>query len=97
MKDFSEADLAKVENAGRVGFSYKELAIMLDVEEADMRDEFEEAHGNVYQAWMKGRLQTELDLRQSLLKEAKAGSVPCMNKISQILSATDEEHNKLYY
>lgn len=97
MRQLTEAELANIENCGKVGFSYKELAIILSVPEMDVREEFEKQQGDLYMAWMKGRLQTELDLRNAILKEAKDGSSPMLTQINTILQRTDEEHNKLIY
>lgn len=97
MRQLTEAELANIENCGKVGFSYKELAIILSVPEMDIREEFEKQRGDLYMAWMKGRLQTELDLRNAILKEAKDGSSPMLTQINTILQRTDEEHNKLIY
>lgn len=96
-REFTEAEIAIIENCGKVGFSYKELSIILSLPEMELREEFERKEGTVYLAWMKGRLQTELELRQSILKEAKDGSSPMLNQILAILQRTDEEHDKLMY
>ena len=97
MKELTEAELANVENCGKVGFSYRELAAILEVSELDISEQFVNHEGQVYAAWMKGRMQTELDLRNAILREAKAGSAPMLNQISNILNRTDEEHSKLVY
>ena len=89
--------MANIENCGKVGFSYKELAIILSVPEMEVREQFEQKEGSVYMAWMKGRLQTELDLRTAILREAKDGSSPMLNQMNAILNRTDEEHDKLQY
>lgn len=97
MRDLTEAELANIENCGKVGFSYRELALVLSIPEMDVREQFEAKDGNVYLAWMKGRLQTELDLRNAILREAKNGSSPMLAQINNILVRTDEEHDKLQY
>ena len=97
MREVTEAELANIENCGKVGFNYKELAIILSVPEMDVREEFERHDGKVYMAWMKGRLQTELDLRNAILREAMDGSSPMLNQMNAILNRTDEEHDKLQY
>lgn len=97
MRELTEAEVANIENCGKVGFSYKELAIILSVPEMDVREQFEQKEGSVYMAWMKGRLQTELDLRNAILREAKDGSSPMLNQMKTILQKTDEEHDKLLY
>ena len=97
MRELTEAEMANIENCGKVGFSYKELAIILSVPEMEVREQFEQKEGSVYMAWMKGRLQTELDLRNAILREAKNGSSPMLNQMNAILNRTDEEHDKLQY
>lgn len=97
MKELTEADLANIEKMGSVGFSYKDVALALSEPEMDIREQFELKEGSVYAAWMKGRLQTELNLRQAILREAQNGSSPMLSKMQAILSDTDEEHEKLIY
>lgn len=97
MRELTEAEVANIENCGKVGFSYKELAVILSVPEMDVQEQFEKKEGSVYMAWMKGRLQTELDLRNAILREAKDGSSPMLNQMKNILQQTDEEHDKLLY
>ncbi len=97
MKELTEADMANIEKMGGVGFSYKEVALALSIPESEVREEFENHEGRIYQAWMKGRLQTELDLRLTILREAKNGSSPMLGKLQNILQTTDEEHEKLIY
>lgn len=97
MRELTEAEVANIEKCGKVGLSYKELAVILSVPEMDVREQFEQKEGSVYMAWMKGRLQTELDLRNAILREAKDGSSPMLNQMKTILQQTDEEHDKLLY
>lgn len=97
MRELTEAEMANIEKMGSVGFSYKELAVALSVSELELREEFEKKEGKIYLAWMKGRLQTELELRMAILRDAKDGSTPMLSKIQNILQTTDEEHEKLLY
>lgn len=97
MRALTEGELANIENMGSVGFSYKEVALVLSVPEIEVREQFENKKGVIFQAWMKGRLQTELNLRLTMLREAQNGSSPMISKMQSILETTDEEHDKLIY
>ena len=97
VREYSPEELATIEKCGSVGFSYKELALILAVPELEIQEEFEKKAGKLYQAWMKGRMQTELSLRLEILKDALGGSSQMINQMTDILHRTDEEINKLLY
>ena len=93
--ELKEEDIAKIENCGLVGFSYKEVAAVLGVNPEDIKAEFADEKGPIFSAWYKGRLQTELDLRNSMLRAAKDGAAPMVEKVLHFLKKTDDEHRDL--
>jgi hypothetical protein len=69
-------DLALIEELASYFFTPREIAIMVEInpDEAVIKAE---AEGNkFYDAFQKGRLQSEMDLRKSIIKLAKSGSSP---------------------
>lgn len=95
--ELNEELKAKVEACGKVGFDYIQVAAVLDAPLDDVCKEFTEKKGEIYSAWLRGRLQTELDLRNSMLRDATGGSGPILEKFINILKKTDEKHTNLIY
>lgn len=97
IREITDAELANIESCGRVGFDYKQIAAMLEVPIDDVAIEFQSEQGQVYNAWHKGRMQAELDLRNSMMKEAIGGNTAMVQKMLDIFHNTDEQHRKLIY
>ena len=97
MRELTEKEIAEIEQCGRVGFSCKELAAILSVPLEEVEEEFRTERGKVYEVWMKGRLQVELELRQKMLSEALCGSSSMMEKMLKIYRETEESIEQLTY
>lgn len=97
MRELTEKEIADIEQCGRVGFSCKELAAVLSVPTAEIEEQFRAESGPVYEPWLKGRMQVEIELRNAMLREALGGSSPMMEKMLSIFRQTNESINKLTY
>ncbi len=97
MRELTQEDLSNVEQMGRYGFSYKDVAKILEIPEPEVAKEFENEKGKIYSAWAKGRLQVELDLRKQILADALAGDKEMVNNFRAYLYKSDEENSKLIY
>lgn len=97
MRDLEEKELANIEQCGRVGFSYEELAAVLAVPVEEVEEQFRDKCGKVYEAWLKGRMQVEIELRQAMLRDALNGSSPMLEKMLSIYRKTEETNRKLIY
>ena len=97
MRELTEKEIANLEQCGRVGFGCKDLAAILSVPLDEVEEEFRNEKGKVYEIWLKGRMQVELELRQSMLKEALGGSSPMMEKMLKIYHETEESIQQLTY
>lgn len=76
--ELNEEQIKSIEEMAAALMSPREIAILLDVE-ADQRDLFADMCINhqrspAYQAYQKGKLQTKLEIRKTVVKLAKAGS-----------------------
>lgn len=84
-----------MEQCGRLGFNYKELAAVLSVPVEDVQQQFEAEKGSVYEPWLKGRLQVEIEVRSAMLRDALNGSAPMMEKMLRFFQQTEEMHRQL--
>ena len=96
-RQLTKEQIELIENCGRVGFSCKELAAILSVPVEEVENQFRIEHGSIYEPWLKGRMQVEVELRQSILRDAINGSTQMMDKMLSIFSQTDESIKKLTY
>lgn len=97
MRELTDKEITDIEQCGRVGFSCKELAAVLSVPVEEVEHQFRAESGSVYEPWLKGRMQVEIELRNAMLREALNGSSPMMEKMQEIYRRTDESINKLIY
>lgn len=96
MRDLSEKDLEDIEQCGRVAFTYKEVAYHLQIPVAEVKEQFVKQSGVVFEHWMLGRLQVELEIRQVVVEGAKNGSTPMLEKLLDFFKRTEREHNELF-
>ena len=80
MQQYSTELLKQISELSALFFTPREVAIMLELNVDDFIFECEFAPDrNGYKAFHSGRLQSEVDLRKSIIKLAKSGSSPAQN------------------
>ena len=77
--------LAEVENLASFFFSPDEIAIVVDLDMADLEDELLDDTSEVYRAYKRGLLKSKLELRKSILTLAKQGSGPAQTLALRVL------------
>lgn len=73
--EWTNEQLQQLEQFAAQLFTVEELAIIIGVEPVKLQVDFNQK-GKAWQVIMKGRLQTESDIRASVLQLAKSGSAP---------------------
>lgn len=68
------------------------MAIIFDLEQSEVRAQFMEERGQVYEVWLRGRLQKELEVRQAVLQSALNGSSPSQLQLMNFYNEADAEH-----
>lgn len=68
------------------------MAIIFDLELSEVRAQFMEERGQVYEVWLRGRLQKELEVRQAVLQSALNGSSPSQLQLMNFYNEADAEH-----
>lgn len=96
MKELTEKDLEDIEQCGRVAFTYKEVAYHLQIPISEVKEQFVKQTGLVFEHWMRGWLQVELEIRQVVVEGAKNGSTPMLEKLLDFFKRTEREHNELF-
>lgn len=93
--DLKESDFNEILICGRVGLTYKEVAYNCSLRIADVRAEFMNEEGPVFEAWERGRLQAELEIRQQVLQSAKNGSTPAIEQMLAFFKRADNIHREM--
>lgn len=83
--DLEIEDLNLIEELASYFFTPKEIAVMLDVEEESFLFSIEFHGSKISTAFLKGRLQSEMELRKSIIKLAKSGSSPAQTMSLELL------------
>lgn len=79
----------QIKQCGAVGFTPDQVAIVFGFEPWQVHQQFDEKKGCIYQAYMQGRLQSELNIRQAVLKSAYNGSTPAQQQIEEYYRVAD--------
>lgn len=84
--DTNPEELAEVERLSALFFTPREISLMLELDIRQINDQLDQKEGNFYCAFLKGRLQNEVDLRKAILQLAKAGSSPAQTMAMDLLN-----------
>lgn len=95
MRELTPEELREVDLCGRVGFSYIEVAYDLRLPIKEVREQFAKISGDLFDNWMHGRMQAELEIRQKVLEGAKNGSTPMLEKMLVFFKRADDENRDL--
>ena len=68
--------LEQLEEFSSLMFTVAEIAIILEVNPAELKDVIEDPDTDFFKAFQKGRLQREAEVRTSIFNLAKNGSSP---------------------
>lgn len=87
----SEADLLLIEELAGYFFTPRKIALMVEMD-AEQAVYLMGTEGNqVYNAFQKGRLQNEVNLRRSIIQLAKAGSSPAQTMAMDMFNKSKAE------
>ena len=88
LNDITNEDLKEIENLAALFFTPREIATMLELNIPQFIDEctFLESDVPGARAFHKGRLQSEIDLRKSIIKLSKSGSSPAQTMALDLLT-----------
>ena len=93
MRDLTDEEKQSIKDFGSVGFTYQEVSINLGIPCNELFDQWENQKGEVYELYMQGRLQSEFNIRKSILDSAINGSSPSMVKMMDFYKQADDFQN----
>lgn len=85
LTDISKEDIEQIEALAALFFTPREIALMLEIKVQDFFDELLDEESSIFRAFNVGRLQSEADLRKSIVKLAKSGSSPAQTMSLDLL------------
>lgn len=86
LNDITPEELIEIENLSALFFTQREISTMLELDIKEIYEQFDQGAGNFYNAFQKGRLQNEVDLRKAIIQLAKAGSSPAQTMAMDLLN-----------
>lgn len=95
IEDLTEKDYEEIVICGRVGLTYKEVAYNCGLKISDVAKQFLAEDGRIFESWIQGRLQSELEIRQQVLESAKNGSTPAIETMIEFFKRADLAHREL--
>lgn len=86
LADITDEELGEVKNLAELFFTPAEIALMLELNDTEVTESARDEESKFYRAFQSGRLQSELELRKSILKLAKSGSSPAQTMAIDMLN-----------
>lgn len=86
MANYSIDQLKAITELASLFFTPKEIAVMQEWPVQEFEYDCKEESSPAYNAYYSGRLQTEVDLRKSIIKLAKSGSSPAQTMAMDMLN-----------
>lgn len=80
----NDDQLQEVKTLAALFYTPAEIALMIDVVETDFEFDIINKTGPVYRSYQSGRLQSEMELRHSIIRLAKQGSSPAQTAALKI-------------
>lgn len=81
---------------GYLGFSVRELAVMLERDEAEVFAEFRERRGEAYRQYMQGRITGRAQVRQTVMDAALNSSSPMLQRMAEHYMRSENENNTIW-
>jgi hypothetical protein len=88
LNDITEQMLDEIKEYASYFFTPKEIALMVEIEEAFFIECMGDQNNAIYRKFQTGRLTSEMELRKCILKLAKSGSSPAQTMSMDILNAS---------
>lgn len=84
-QEYNEDHYGAIEEMAANGFSMEEIAEVIASDDQLFLPVMQNKHSSFYQAYRKGFLKSQLELRQRIFKDAKNGSSPAQMLAKKIL------------
>lgn len=96
MQNLTEQQKNDINQLGKLGFSFKEVAQNFGFDIAEVAKQFREEKGEVYESWIKGYITAQAAIRQTVLDAALNSSQPAISQMLKYFSLTDQNNLEAY-
>lgn len=86
MASYSNDQLAKIRECAKLFFSPREIAIIMEFPVSVFLEDCHEEEHTAYKAFYAGRLESEMELRRSIIKLSQSGSSPAQTMAMDLLN-----------
>lgn len=81
---------------GKLGFSVSDLAVRLEMDEAELYAAFRERKGEIYRQYMQGRLAGREAVRKTVMESALKSSSPMLLKMTEYYQRSEKENMNIW-
>ncbi|NCU32270.1 MAG: hypothetical protein EOM23_04910 [Candidatus Moranbacteria bacterium] len=75
-------------------FTAKEIAFIMQLNEAEFLTEIENSETETYKSFYRGKLLAEAEVRKSIFTMAKQGSTPAQKEFLNLIKSTSKQKNE---
>ena len=90
MTSLTEKQKDELQTLGRLGFSYKDVALNFGLDTAEVARQFQQEKGEIYECWFKGYLSAQAEIRQTVLDAALNSSQPAILQMLRYYALTEQ-------
>ena len=82
--NYTQEELQTIEDMAALFYSYKDIAIVLEVDVEEFKALMRLEEGNAYSRYQKGWITSDMSIRKSLLESAINGSSPAQMMLMEL-------------
>lgn len=92
MNSLTQQQKDELVRLGRLGFSYRDVALNFGFDVAEVARQFQQEKGEVYECWFQGYLSAQAEIRQTVLDAALNSSQPAILQMLKYYALTEQEN-----
>lgn len=96
MTSLTEKQNDELFTLGRLGFSFKEVALNFGLDVDEVARQFQQESGEIYEQWYRGYLSAQAEIRQTVLDAALNSSQPAILQMLKYYSLTEQNNLEAY-
>ena len=90
MNSLTQQQKDELVRLGRLGFSYRDVALNFGFDVAEVALQFQREKGEVYECWFQGYLSAQAEIRQTVLDAALNSSQPAILQMLKYYALTEQ-------
>ncbi|KKU30817.1 MAG: hypothetical protein UX45_C0034G0010 [Candidatus Uhrbacteria bacterium GW2011_GWF2_46_218] len=84
--NLTEVQLKEIESLSGIFLEPEEIAILLDLDEAEFMNDIRKKKGNIWNAYFRGKTESKKDIHTNIVKMAKHGSPQAEEMAKQMIT-----------